>query len=67
MDVSFALTHGHQAPHDGRSGEAGEDVVGAGEVGAVGEDYGLAAALTPHVDLEESPPLSQQHTRTERL
>lgn len=34
--VGFALTRGQQAPRDGGRGEAGEDVVGAAEVGAVG-------------------------------
>lgn len=43
------LTHGEQAPGDGGRGEAGEDVVGAGEVGEVRQDHRLAPALAPHV------------------
>ena len=46
--LSF-LTYRQEAPRDSRSGEAGEHVVGAGEVREVRQDHGLAPALAPHV------------------
>lgn len=45
------ITHGQEPPHDGGRGQAGEDVVGAGEVGEVGQQDALAPALAPHVHL----------------
>lgn len=33
------LTHGEEAPCDGRRGEAGEHIVRAGEVGEVGQGH----------------------------
>lgn len=47
----MSLTHRQQPPHDGGRGEAGEDVVGVGEVCEVGHDDGLTPTLTPHVHL----------------
>lgn len=45
------LTHGKQPPHHRRRGEAGEDVVRAGEVREMWQHDGLSAALPPHVHL----------------
>lgn len=52
MTPSPFLTRGHEAPHDRRRSEAGEDVVRVAEVCEVRQDNGLAPALTPHINLE---------------
>lgn len=44
-----ALTRRQEAPRDGGRGEAGEHVVGGGEVREVRQGHRLAAALAPHV------------------
>ena len=45
------LTHGEEAPRDGRRGEAGKHVISGREVGEVWAGHGLDAALAPHVHL----------------
>lgn len=50
---SLSLTHRHEPPHDGGRGEAGEDVVGVGEVREVWHDDGLTPTLTPHIHLQD--------------
>lgn len=47
------LTLRQEAPHHGGGGEAGEDVVGVGEVRQEGQGDGLAPTLTPHVHLTD--------------
>lgn len=48
---SSVLTHGQEPPRDGGRGQAGEHVVGAGEVCEVGQQDALAPALAPHVHM----------------
>lgn len=53
VGVGQSLTHRDEPPHDGRRGEADEDVVGVVEVREARRRDELAAAHAPHVHLSE--------------